>query len=179
MGVDFDPRRHVRLGDSEFSADVYVIARELELAPRQVRLGLKFLMTFVREYPCRWQPYFQREHEAISELMRIGYAVFRHWPNWRMDDPPEGSSEESWEVNSPSSTASEPCSASGQWKKRPISPALRWEVFKRDGYTCKRCGGDRDLAADHIIPESKGGPTTLDNLQTLCRSCNSRKGNRE
>lgn len=32
--------------------------------------------------------------------------------------------------------------------------------------------------ADHIKPESWGGETSLDNLQTLCRSCNSKKNNR-
>ena len=33
-----------------------------------------------------------------------------------------------------------------------------------------------DLCADHIVPESKGGITALENLQTRCRSCNSKKG---
>lgn len=42
--------------------------------------------------------------------------------------------------------------------------------------TCKLCGSRKYLRADHVIPERKGGPTTLENLQTLCRSCNSRTG---
>lgn len=64
------------------------------------------------------------------------------------------------------------------YKKAPIPPALRRAVFERDGYRCQHCGGWDTLGADHIVPESKGGPTTFDNLQTLCRSCNSRKGAR-
>ena len=60
--------------------------------------------------------------------------------------------------------------------KQPIPEALRWEVFERDGFKCKSCPSRSFLRADHVIPESKGGPTTIENLQTLCRSCNSRKG---
>ena len=62
------------------------------------------------------------------------------------------------------------------YKKQPIPVALRWQVFERDNFTCQKCGSRQFLSADHIIPESKGGPTILENLQTLCRSCNSRKG---
>lgn len=60
--------------------------------------------------------------------------------------------------------------------KEPIPEALRWAVFERDEFGCKRCGSRRFLCADHIIPEAKGGATTMENLQTLCRSCNSKKG---
>lgn len=62
--------------------------------------------------------------------------------------------------------------------KASIPRALAKEVFERDAYRCRECGGWQDLCADHIIPESRGGETTLENLQTLCRSCNSRKGAR-
>ena len=63
-------------------------------------------------------------------------------------------------------------------QKVVISEKLRWRVFARDGYACKACGSGEMLRADHVIPESKGGPTEFDNLQTLCHTCNSRKGNR-
>jgi rubredoxin len=62
--------------------------------------------------------------------------------------------------------------------KEPIPAKLRWEVWLRDNFTCKRCGVRRDLAVDHIVPESKGGELVPENLQTLCRVCNSIKGNR-
>lgn len=60
--------------------------------------------------------------------------------------------------------------------KAVIPNALRKAVFERDGYRCKHCNSHIDLCADHIHPESKGGETVLENLQTLCRSCNSKKG---
>lgn len=60
--------------------------------------------------------------------------------------------------------------------KLAISAGLRTRVYERDAYRCVTCGGHVDLTCDHIVPESKGGPTTFENLQTMCRSCNSRKG---
>ena len=60
--------------------------------------------------------------------------------------------------------------------KAAIPDVLRWEVWERDNFTCQRCDTRRDLSIDHVMPESKGGSLELDNLQTLCRSCNSSKG---
>lgn len=60
--------------------------------------------------------------------------------------------------------------------KARISPALRWEVWARDNFTCAYCGTRTHLAADHKIPESRGGPTDAENLVTVCGRCNSRKG---
>jgi hypothetical protein len=60
--------------------------------------------------------------------------------------------------------------------KLPIPQEIRWTVLERDNFTCKHCNSRRFLAIDHIKPESKGGEATLDNLQTLCKKCNSSKG---
>ena len=60
--------------------------------------------------------------------------------------------------------------------KAAISKELRASVHERDGHRCQGCGTDRNLVCDHVIPEFHGGPTTLEHLQTLCGSCNSRKG---
>jgi 5-methylcytosine-specific restriction endonuclease McrA len=65
-----------------------------------------------------------------------------------------------------------------RYSKKPIPNRLRRQVFERDGYRCRQCGSPDDLCADHIIPEFRGGPATLENLQTLCRACNVRKGAR-
>lgn len=73
-------------------------------------------------------------------------------------------------------TSVPPDESSRRKKKNIVSANLRRRVFERDAYRCCHCGDWHDLCVDHIVPESKGGPTTLDNLQTLCRACNSRKG---
>lgn len=64
------------------------------------------------------------------------------------------------------------------YRKRKIPKDLRQAVFDRDGRQCVRCSCENDLTVDHIDPEVNGGRATLENLQTLCRSCNSRKGAR-
>jgi hypothetical protein len=55
---------------------------------------------------------------------------------------------------------------------------FRAMIFSRDGWKCKACSAIEALCVDHIIPVSKGGSDELDNLQTLCKSCNSRKGSK-
>ncbi|MEM6348130.1 MAG: HNH endonuclease [Bacteroidota bacterium] len=52
----------------------------------------------------------------------------------------------------------------------------RENIFRRDGYRCVYCGSKYDLTLDHLIPSSKGGRTSWDNLVTACRDCNSHKG---
>lgn len=64
-------------------------------------------------------------------------------------------------------------------RNRPTIPdSLRHEVYSRDGYRCLHCKSRRDLSLDHIYPFSLGGEDTYENLQTLCRPCNARKGAR-
>lgn len=63
-------------------------------------------------------------------------------------------------------------------KRDPIPVEVRFFIFERDGYRCVQCGTSEDLTIDHIHPKSLGGADTADNLQTLCRPCNCRKGAR-
>jgi len=51
-------------------------------------------------------------------------------------------------------------------------------VWNRDRGVCVKCGTNENLAFDHIIPFSLGGSDTKRNLQILCDSCNSKKGNK-
>lgn len=64
------------------------------------------------------------------------------------------------------------------YRKKRVTPGLRMQVFERDGYRCRKCGSQTTLRADHVIPEREGGPTVLENLQTLCAPCNSSNGTR-
>ena len=47
----------------------------------------------------------------------------------------------------------------------------------RDRFNCQYCGSPEDLTFDHIIPRSKGGQTTWENVVAACSPCNLRKGN--
>ena len=62
------------------------------------------------------------------------------------------------------------------YKRKEITWELRKAVFERDAYRCKGCGDWHDLCVDHILPVARGGCKDIDNLQTLCRPCNSKKG---
>lgn len=64
----------------------------------------------------------------------------------------------------------------------PISGSVYYEVMKESGGRCAACGTTKDerpLDVDHIIPRSKGGKSTKDNLQVLCSRCNRTKGNKD
>ncbi len=54
----------------------------------------------------------------------------------------------------------------------------RFNVFLRDRFQCQYCGSKDDLTFDHVIPRSKGGRTTWDNVVAACAPCNLRKANR-
>ena len=54
----------------------------------------------------------------------------------------------------------------------------RHRLFKRDGYQCTYCGSKKNLTIDHILPKSKGGRNTWQNLITCCSGCNRIKGDK-
>ena len=54
----------------------------------------------------------------------------------------------------------------------------RRAVFARDGWTCQYCGSRSNLTVDHVIPRSKGGASSWENIVASCAPCNRKKGNR-
>lgn len=63
-------------------------------------------------------------------------------------------------------------------RREAIPRAVQREVWQRDGGRCVECSTREKLCFDHIVPFSRGGSNTVRNLQLLCESCNSSKGNR-
>jgi hypothetical protein len=66
-------------------------------------------------------------------------------------------------------------------RRRAISTMRRFEVFKRDGFTCQYCGAHPPavlLHVDHIVAVAEGGGSEDDNLTTACSACNLGKGAR-
>ena len=53
----------------------------------------------------------------------------------------------------------------------------RRAVFARDNWTCQYCGSRANLTVDHVVPRSKGGPSSWENIVASCAPCNRRKGN--
>ena len=54
----------------------------------------------------------------------------------------------------------------------------RNRIYKRDNHECAYCGSKKQLTIDHIIPKSRGGKNTWNNLISSCLSCNLKKGDR-
>jgi 5-methylcytosine-specific restriction endonuclease McrA len=83
-------------------------------------------------------------------------------------------------VHSPSMVMKLPSVVSLRNFVRPLrNPAFtRFNVFLRDQFTCQYCGTSAELTFDHVIPRSKGGLTTWQNVVAACSPCNLRKANK-
>jgi 5-methylcytosine-specific restriction endonuclease McrA len=89
---------------------------------------------------------------------------------------------QTWEVRSPSVVLQVPehirltsGNPERQWKVPPVN---RREVFRRDHHACQYCGSTKRLTLAHVIPRSKGGTHTWDNVVAACEKCNSATGDR-
>jgi 5-methylcytosine-specific restriction endonuclease McrA len=87
-----------------------------------------------------------------------------------------------WEVRSPSVVLQVPehirLTASNPERLWKVPPVNRREVLRRDNHTCQYCGSTKNLTIDHVIPRSKGGQHSWDNVVAACERCNSSKGDR-
>ena len=54
----------------------------------------------------------------------------------------------------------------------------RFNLFLRDEFCCQYCGTKGDLTFDHVVPRSRGGITSWENVVAACSPCNLRKGNK-
>jgi 5-methylcytosine-specific restriction endonuclease McrA len=62
-----------------------------------------------------------------------------------------------------------------------LTRRTRKNFYLRDRYCCQYCGGHfaaADLTLDHVIPKSRGGPDSWENLVTCCKTCNREKENK-
>jgi hypothetical protein len=61
-------------------------------------------------------------------------------------------------------------------RREPIPDDVKIFVWQRDRGRCVKCGSDKNLEFDHIIPWTKGGSSSARNIQLLCETCNRGKG---
>ncbi|WP_442955852.1 HNH endonuclease [Paenibacillus sp. y28] len=59
-----------------------------------------------------------------------------------------------------------------------IPDELKWSVWERDNFTCRRCGRRSQLAIELFVPLDRGGTLDKTNLATWCRSCKAKKKGR-
>lgn len=111
----------------------------------------------------------RRRMRKVRNLVEAGLLIpcdggYQMHPT--LDISGSGLTERAWDIDG------------GRERRAHISRSVRSEVYKRDGFACVECSSTEDLSLDHIHPWSKGGSDEIENLRTLCRSCNSRKGAR-
>ena len=132
------------------------------------------------------QPYY-REIDSLPSIISSG-AYERRWGKWSSalkafiefinNDNPENVTLKEKEKAQTIFVKPE------KKNKRDIPLGLRYKVLSKDRFRCVKCGNSPasdlncKLHIDHIIPFSKGGLTTFENLQTTCSNCNLGKGNR-
>lgn len=86
-----------------------------------------------------------------------------------------------WELHSPTATITRPVvirlvsyvRVPRDSRRRKIT---RRAVFARDEWTCQYCGARSNLTVDHVVPRSKGGASSWENIVASCAPCNRRKG---
>jgi len=67
-------------------------------------------------------------------------------------------------------------------KPKHVARLSKRNIFLRDNYKCQYCGiriSEDTASLDHVVPQSKGGRGSWDNLSTSCKLCNSRKGDKD
>jgi hypothetical protein len=122
--------------------------------------------------------------EACKPACRFCASTFeRRFGSWRkaLEAFVEyANSEDIADISPKSSSVS---GGSSRSTSRSINLRLRFHVLLRDRFRCCACGASPAvtsgvrLEVDHIVPWSRGGETTLENLQTLCFTCNQGKSN--
>ncbi len=113
---------------------------------------------------------------SVSYTSPQGRNSYRNTRSWNFDQLRYGL-HELRELRATQSTAT----FLRQQERQRMTADMRFQVLKRDNNRCRACGATSEvevLHIDHIHPVSKGGKTEMDNLQTLCQSCNLGKSNR-
>ena len=133
-------------------------------------------------------PKYQEMSKAPSAVG--GKAYMKRWGTWNravhaFTEYAESEAAESSTKHRPQETKSGPPIPTPKPKpedRREPSLGLRYRVLRRDRFRCVTCGRSPatdpgcELHVDHVLPFSKGGKTTLENLRALCAECNLGKG---
>lgn len=136
-----------------------------------------------------WEHYGRQPRRAELALppSRVSQSPYgRRFGSWRnalQAFVQYANSSQAANLDLPSSTHGGDLPPNANATPRDPSWRLRFLVLQRDGFRCRGCGATPATTAgvrlqvDHVVPWSRGGKTTIENLQTLCATCNSGKSN--
>lgn len=153
----------VHSGPLDMQEDVRPSAEACRSAVRMVRFAEREDWSSLDRILARLEATSWLVHEAFSALA----GTIDHW----------GDIDENDLRRRPVQRRPDPESVRREWQRMQRTVASL--IFQRDDHTCVDCRTRVNLTVDHIKPIAKGGLNTLENLRTLCRSCNARKGDRE
>jgi hypothetical protein len=131
------------------------------------------------------QPRYDEMTKDISKYS--GNVYYHRFGGWKIAlrefvEYKNGGKLSEWEIKPPPKRC--PLKIISHKTQRKIKLRMRFDILERDGYRCVKCGSSPanergvKLEIDHIKPWSKGGETIPENLQTLCKKCNTGKSNR-
>jgi hypothetical protein len=141
-----------------------------ELQKAGVEFEVSAIDGFIILNPTETLEFLENPDAVLAKRAGVGLEEWQRWKNYVYD----GHQEPFHTISLHEFLTKPPKTAN--ISRDSIPSDLRWEVWERDNFTCQQCGSRRHLTIDHIIPISKGGQTVKENLQTLCSSCNSKKG---
>jgi hypothetical protein len=159
-------RSKIGIADEELFDNIRLVWFSLGRQPRYSEIKSPTSRFSAGTYENRFGSWSRALHEFVA---------------WANADPPEDlqhGNAEPYSVN-----LSIPTPIAKKRTRREISDRQRFRILLRDGFRCRACGVgpltnlNVELHVDHIIPWSKGGETTDDNLVTKCKQCNLGKGN--
>ncbi|MEO0621686.1 MAG: HNH endonuclease [Pseudomonadota bacterium] len=144
-------------------------------------MDASFPSSFVR------QPAGLRDHPALvlnADYRPLSYFPLSLWP-WQEAvkaaflDRVTIVAEYDTQVHSPSMAMRLPSVVVLKDYVKPARyPAFtRFNLFLRDEFTCQYCGAKGEMTFDHVMPRSRGGRTTWENVVASCSKCNLRKAN--
>jgi len=157
-----------------------------------------------REITHKWNvgpriEYRKANRKELNKKRRMVYAknprkVLKAVHKWRKDNPEKAKEiqqkwresnkekakecQQKWQKNNPGRISHHVSLRRARKKGAAGSHTLEeWRMLKiLHGYKCAICGKEKKLTRDHIIPLTRGGSDCIENIQPLCKSCNSRKG---
>jgi hypothetical protein len=160
--------RQVGITDEELFENIKALWLDLGRQPRYGEVKRPGSRYSAKRYETR----FGSWSEALCQ--------FVEWVN--SDDPPQSSPPGGTDVAASDTTPSGLPGPPKRRTRREPSDRQRFRILVRDGFRCRSCGASPlvqpgvELHVDHVLPWSKGGETTDDNLETKCRKCNLGKG---
>lgn len=168
-GLRSSPRHHARISDSDLFENIEQMWIELGRQPSYSEVHKPFSRYSAGTYESRFGSWRKALAAFLAHISQVEREEVHDLSEQALPEP--------------SIAAKRSPAKSTRRTRRAPSLRLRFLVMRRDNFGCRLCGRSPaitqgvELHVDHIVPWESGGETELENLQTLCSSCNLGKSN--